>query len=60
MCVCVCVVIHRQTVSLYQNWLDTQDASSWDRHPPSFTLDLGSNRSAKSQHTSAQEKLGIM
>ena len=37
------IVIHRQTVSLYHNsseWIDTQDASSWDRNPPNFTLDL--------------------
>ena len=43
------VVIHRQTVSLYQNssvWLDTQNASSWDQNPPNFTLDLVSYRSA--------------
>ena len=49
MCVCVCVcVVHRQTVSLYHNssvWLDTQDASSWDRNLPNFTLDLVSYRS---------------
>ena len=43
------IVIHRQSVSLYQNssiWLDTQDASNWDRNPPNFTLDLISNSSA--------------
>ena len=37
----VYIVIHRQTVSLYHNslvWLDTQDALSWDRNPPNFTL----------------------
>ena len=37
------IVINRQTVSLYHNssvWLDTRDASSWDRNPPNFTLDL--------------------
>ena len=37
------------TVSLYHNspvWLDTQDASSWDRNPPNFTLDLVSYCSA--------------
>ena len=36
------IVIHRQTVSLYQNssvWLDTQDARSRDRNPANFTLD---------------------
>ena len=35
-------VIHRQTVSFYQNssvWLDTQDARSQDRNPSNFTLD---------------------
>ena len=34
------IVIHRQTVSLYHNssvWLDTRDASSWDRNPADFT-----------------------
>ena len=47
-CVCVCVT-HRETVSLYQNfsvWLETQDASSWDRNPPNLTLGMVSNRSA--------------
>ena len=36
------IVIHRQTVSFYQNssvWLDTQDAQSRDRNPSNFTLD---------------------
>ena len=36
------IVIHRQTVSFYQNcsvWLDTQDARSRDRNPFNFTLD---------------------
>ena len=36
------IVIHRLTVSLYQNssvWLDTQDASSRGRNPLNFTLD---------------------
>ena len=52
------IVIHRQTVSLYHNssvWLDTQDASSWDRNAPNFTLDLISYRSALRWHASAQE-----
>ena len=43
------IVIHRQAVSLYHNssaWLDTQDASSWDRNTPNPTLDMVSNRSA--------------
>ena len=38
----VYIVIHRETVSFYQNssvWLDTQDAQSQDRNPPNFTLD---------------------
>ena len=42
------IFIHRQAVSLYHNtsvWLDTQDASSWDRNPPNFTLDMVSHRS---------------
>ena len=33
------IVIHRQTVSFYQNssvWLDTQDARSRDRNPSNF------------------------
>ena len=36
------IVIHRQTVSFYQNssvWLDTQEARSRDRNPSNFTLD---------------------
>ena len=36
------IVIHRQTVSFYQNssvWLDTQDARSRDRNPSNFMLD---------------------
>ena len=42
------IVIHRQTVSLYHDysvWLDMQDASSWDRNPPKFTLDMAYNSS---------------
>ena len=45
----VYIVIHRETVSFYQNssvWLDTQDARGWDRSPSNFTLDLVSDRSA--------------
>ena len=41
------IVIHRQTVSLYLNSsvrLSTQDASSCDRNPSNFTLDLVSYR----------------
>ena len=37
------IVIHRQTVSFYQNssvWLDTQDARSRDQNPSNFTLGL--------------------
>ena len=36
------IVIHRQTVSFYQNssvWLDSQDARSRDRNPSNFTID---------------------
>ena len=36
------IVIHRQTVSFYQNssvWLDRQDARCRDRNPSNFTLD---------------------
>ena len=36
------IVIHRQTVSFYQNssvWLDPQDARSRDRNPSNFTID---------------------
>ena len=36
------IVIHRQTVSFYQNssvWLDTQDARSRDWNPSNFMLD---------------------
>ena len=39
----VYIVIHRQTVSFYQNssvWLDTQDARSRDQNPSNFTLDF--------------------
>ena len=42
------IVIHRQTVSFYQNssvWLDTQDARSRDRNPSNFTLDCDSDHS---------------
>ena len=37
------IVIHRQTVSFYQNssvWLDPQDARSRDRNPSNFTIDV--------------------
>ena len=37
------IVIHRQTVSFYQNssvWLDTQDAQSLDRNQSKFTVRL--------------------
>ena len=39
MYVCMYIVIYWQTVSLYHNpsvWLDTWDASSWDRNPADF------------------------
>ena len=42
MYICIYIVIHRQTVSFYQNssvWLDTQDARNRDRNPSNFTLD---------------------
>ena len=41
------IVIHRQTVSFYQNsslCLDTQDARSRDRNPSNFTLDCVSTK----------------
>ena len=47
-------VIHRQTVSFYQNssvWLDTQDARSWDRNPSNFMLDCISDHSATKRTT---------
>ena len=43
------IVIQRQTLSLYHNflvWLDMYDAWSKDRNPPNFKLDLVSDRSA--------------
>ena len=43
------IVIHRQTVSFYQNssvWLDTQDAWCRDRNPSNFTLDCDSDHSS--------------
>ena len=43
------IVIHRQTVSFYQNssvWLDTQEARSRDRNPSNFTLDWDSDHSS--------------
>ena len=43
------IVIHRQTVSFYQNssvWLDTQDARSRDWNPSNFTWDCVSHHSA--------------
>ena len=46
MYVCIYIVILRQIGSLCHNstvWLDTQDALSWDRNPPNFTLDFVSN-----------------
>ena len=33
------IVTHRQTISLHHNspvWIDTRDASSWDRNPADF------------------------
>ena len=52
------IVIHRQTVALYHNssvWLDTEDAWSWDRNPPNYTLDLVSYCSANKRTPSARE-----
>ena len=40
-CICVFVVIHRQTVSFYRSssvCLDMRDASSWERNPADFVL----------------------
>ena len=57
------IVIQRQTVSLYHNssvWLDTQDASSWNRNLANFTLDFVSYCSANERHTSAWESQRIM
>ena len=48
------IVIHRQTVSFYQNssvWLDTQDARSRDRNPSNFTLDCVSDHSSTKRTT---------
>ena len=56
-CVCIYIVIHRQTVSFYQNssvWLDTQDARSRDRNTSNFTLDLVSDLSATKRTTLAK------
>ena len=53
-------VIHRQTVSFYQNssvWLDTQDPRSWDRNPSNFTLDCVSDHSSTKQTTLAKRIL---
>ena len=51
------IVIHRQTVSFYQNssvWLDTQDARSRDRNPSNFTLDCVSDHSSTQGTTLAK------
>ena len=51
------IVIHRQTVSFYQNfsvWLDTQDARSRDRNPSNFTLACVSDHSATKWTTLAK------
>ena len=53
----VYIVIHRQTVSFYQNssvWLDTQDARSRDRNPSNFKLDRDSDHSSTKQTTLAK------
>ena len=47
-------VIHRQTVSFYQNssvWLDKQDARSRDRNPSNFALDYVSDHSSTKRTT---------
>ena len=52
------IVIHRQTVSFYQNssvWLDTQDARSRDRNPSNLTLDKVSDLSTTKRTKLAQE-----
>ena len=51
------IVIHRQTVSFYQNssvWLDTQDARSRDRNPSNFPLDCVSDHSSTKRTTLAK------
>ena len=51
------IVIHRQTVSFYQNssvWLDMQDARSRDRNPSNFTLDCDSDHSSTKRTTLAK------
>ena len=51
------IVIHRQTVSFYQNssvWLDTQTARSRDRNPSNFTLDFNSDHSSTKRTTLAK------
>ena len=43
------IEIHGDSVLLYQNpsvWLDTLDASNWDRKPPNLTIDMVCNHSA--------------
>ena len=50
-------VIHRQTVSFYQNssvWLDTQDARCRDQNPSNFTLDCDSDHSSTKRTTLAK------
>ena len=52
--ICVYIVIHRKTVSFYQNssvWLDTQDARSRDRNPSNFTLDCVPDNSSTKRTT---------
>ena len=51
------IVIHRQTVSFYQNssvWLDAQDARDRDGNPSNFTLYYVSDRSANKRTTKAK------
>ena len=48
MCVCVCVLCYQKTNCFVVSsvWLDTQNASSWDKYPSNITLDMVSNHAA--------------
>ena len=63
-CVCVCIyiyiyiVIHRQTVSLYQNssvWLNSLDSRSWDRKLVDWNANPRFYHSATRKPTQAKE-----
>ena len=43
MCVCVCVLSSTEGLLRCITTLDTQEASSWDRKPTNFTLDMLAN-----------------